>query len=490
MNHLDLSDLPSLDEIESELASRSLYEFNRVSWPILNPTEPLIDGWHLQAISDHLQAVFHGHIQNLLITIAPRMSKSTLGSIKFTPWVWTQDPSWSFMYVSFSRDLASDHSVKCRRLIESSWYQRHWGHLFRLTSDQNEKMKFSNDKRGVREAYGMGGTTGSGARIIVVDDPHDVKDWTSPTKLKRTLDTYDASVHNRLNNPNDPRRVMIMQRISERDLGMHVARQGWEHLMLPTEYDPKRSKATVLGWKDPRQRPGELLCPKRFSAEQVRTEKEKRPRIFASQHQQNPSTDAGAIFKRNLWRFYSEDPRTMGQHMETQLQSWDCAFKDEPLSSMVAGQVWGKMGGNYFLLDRRLEHLSFVGTVAAVRAMTQLWPKARAKVIEDKANGTAVINTLKDEISGLIPWPPKGERMDSKIGRAWSVQPLQQAGNLYLPDPQKVGWVEEFIEYCASFPDAEFDDDVDALTQALQYIEQIPSSSAPLAVGNGTRWLK
>ena len=154
--------------------------------------------------------------------------------------------------------------------------------------------------------------------------------------------------------------------------------------------------------------------------------------------------------------------------MEEIIQSWDMAFKDLDTSSKVAGHAWGRKGADRFLLDRICEHLDFVASIAAVRAMTGRWPTATAKIIEDKANGPAVINALSGKITGLIPWPPKGQAMGSKISRAYASQPELEAGNVWLPSPETHPWVTEFVEYCVAFPGGEYDDDIDAMTQALE----------------------
>jgi len=172
--------------------------------------------------------------------------------------------------------------------------------------------------------------------------------------------------------------------------------------------------------------------------------------------------------------------------MEEIIQSWDCAFKDLSTSSKVAGHVWGRRGANTYFLDRDTQHRDFVSTLKAIANMTERWPDARAKIIEDKANGTAVINAAKDKIPGLIPWPPKGKPMGSKVSRAVAMQPRQEAGNIWLPDPQKYPWVEEFIEICAAFPGCEFDDDIDAMSQAHDRFRASPAMPTADAFDIGT----
>ena len=139
------------------------------------------------------------------------------------------------------------------------------------------------------------------------------------------------------------------------------------------------------------------------------------------------------------------------------------AFKDLDSSDFVVGQVWGRKGGDRFLLDQVKERFDFPQTLNAVRVCNRKWPRSYAKLVEDKANGTAVIATLRHEVQGLIPVQPEG----GKEARASAVSPQVESGNVYLPHPAIVPWVDAFIHECASFPNAAHDDQVDAMSQAL-----------------------
>jgi predicted phage terminase large subunit-like protein len=145
------------------------------------------------------------------------------------------------------------------------------------------------------------------------------------------------------------------------------------------------------------------------------------------------------------------------------LQSWDCTFKDTAASDFVAGQVVGRLGADKFLLDYVCERLGIVATMEAIRSWRIKWPKAIAILIEDKANGPAVIQMLHKEIAGLIAVDPKG----GKTSRAYAAAPEVESGNVYLPHPLIAPWVGRFIGSAASFPNAAHDDDVDAFTQAI-----------------------
>ena len=153
----------------------------------------------------------------------------------------------------------------------------------------------------------------------------------------------------------------------------------------------------------------------------------------------------------------------------TMIQSWDMAFKGLATSDYVVGQVWGARHADRFLLDQCRDRLDMPSTKEAVKRMSQRWPKAGAKLIEDKANGPAVIQELRRDVSGLIEVNPEG----GKIARAHAVAAQAESGNIYLPHPAIAPWIEALIEEMASFPNGRNDDQVDAMTQALNRLRTI-----------------
>jgi len=432
---------------------------------------------------EHLQAVFNGEILNLLINVPPRHSKSSIAAVCWPAWGWIKKPSFDWLFSSYSGGRAIDDSVSCRRIIESAWYRRNWGHVFHLTSDQNQKSRFENSETGKRIAIGLlGAGTGEGGDVVAVDDAHNINDQYSPKKLKAAIDAWDQVFSQRANDPKHSRKVIIGQRMSARDLSSHVMKQGgYELLTLPTEYDPKRMILTGIGWKDPRTIHGELLNPERVGPKEVSEAKRRLgARGFAAQHQQNPSEDEGAIFKRPYWKYYREKPEEIGKAADTIVLSVDCAFKDEQSSSLVAIHAWAKKGPNKYLLDRDSTHKDFIATVRALVRMAEKWPDAIAKIIEDKANGPAVINICQEKLPGLIAYQPEG----SKVSRANAMQPEHEAGNIWLPHSSVCDWVEEFVEYTAAFPEGEFDDDIDAMTQAWDWFRTHDNWSGETLMAN------
>lgn len=480
-----------IDEIDRELASRHLREFVQQAWAVVEPATAFVPGWHLDAICDHLQAVTSGQIRNLLITLPPRHMKSLAVSVFWLCWEWIRSPERRWLFSSYAETLSLRDSVQCRRLLQSPWYRKNWGDRFVLTSDQNEKRRFENSKSGYRIASSVGGSnTGEGGDRIVVDDPHNVNDAESDLVRQGAIAWWDTVMSTRMNDPKTGAKVIVMQRVHERDLGGHVLEQGgYEHLCLPAEYEGSR-KTTVIGWSDPRQQTGELLCPERFGRAEIEELKRRLGSYAAAaQLQQRPSPAEGGLIKRHWWRFWQPRgaalppvmvkhpdgtvgavmPTVLPEFFDETLQSWDCAFKDLKSSDYVVGQVWARKSADRFLLDQDRRQMDCPATMEAIRNLTAKWPRARAKLIEDKANGSAVVQMLRHELPGMLPVEPEG----GKIARVSAVSPQIESGNVYLPHPAIAPWVEGFIEECAAFPHGRHDDQVDAMSQALLRLTRI-----------------
>ncbi len=296
------SSLPApheLVELDAELARRSFADFVRQAWDVVEPAAPLIWGRHMDALCDHLQAVAEGRIRNLLINIPPGHSKSLAVSVLWPAWMWTRRPEWRGLFSSYAGDLAIRDSVKCRTLVESDWYQAAFMRGWELSSDQNVKSYFQNTRMGFRAALSVGGkTTGFRGDAVVVDDPLNAVDAHSKAARDAAIRWFDQAMGNRLNDLRKGVRVVIMQRLHQEDLSGHLLEAGgWEHLCLPTEFEPKRRGATCIGWKDWRAEPGELLFPDLFPEDVIAAEKRRLGALgFAGQHQQRPSPAEGNLF--------------------------------------------------------------------------------------------------------------------------------------------------------------------------------------------------
>lgn len=480
-----------------EECETSLRAFVRASWAIIEPGVPYIHGMHIDAICEHLEAVSNGEIRQLIINMPPRHGKSTVLAVLWPAWVWITNPAKKWLYASYAENLSIRDSRKCRNLIRSPWYQKHWSGKFKIVTDQNEKRRFDNDKMGYRLATSVNGSnTGEGGDLIVYDDPNNVNEVDSDTIREGVNDWHDQTMTTRLNDPKTGARVVVQQRSHERDMTGHLLEKGgWDLLMLPAEYEGP-TKATSIGWVDPRSKFGELLAPERFGPTEIETLKRDLGATGAAgQLQQRPSPGEGGKFKRQYWNYWNPvgtDTRPVqvknpGQQaidktpipipiaFEQIVQSWDCTFKDEKDNDFVAGHVWGRIGANVYLIARKSERMDFPKTLKAVRAMSKEFP-CPEKLVEDKANGPAVIATLRNEIPGLIAINPEG----GKVARANAVAPYAEAGNVFLPNPDLFPWVRDFVEQCANFPRGRHDDDVDAMTQALRRLyDALSNTSVP-----------
>ena len=445
----------------------------------------VIDGLPIRAICLHLQAVTEGRIRNLIINVPPGHAKSLLTAVFWPAWVWIDHPEARFLFASNREPLAIRDSLRCRRLIESDFYQARWGGKYQLCGDQNQKNRFENTATGYRIVVSIGTGTGERGDYVVVDDPHSVDQAESEAERTNAIDWWNGSMATRVNNLATGHKVVIQQRLHEADLTGDLLLKGdYELLCLPAEFEPERRCSTSIGWTDPREGPGELLWPEKFSNTDLdRLKISLGSYRYAGQYQQRPSPAEGGIFKRIWFRFWRpahmEFPpvqvRTargevcsiqaipVPAEFDTVIQSWDMSFKDLATSDYVVGQVWGARKGDRFLLDQTRARMDMPATKEALKELSRRWPKAAAKLIEDKANGPAVIQELQHELSGLIEVNPEG----GKIARAHAVAPQIESGNVYLPHPAIASWVEAFIEEAAAFPNGRNDDQVDAMTQAL-----------------------
>src|SRR5579864_4054381 len=257
-------------KVERELATRSLREFVRQAWHVVEPSTIFVPGWHIDAIIEHLEAVSAGRIRSLLINVPPRHMKSLLVSVFWPAWEWIRWPERRWLFASYAESLAIRDNLRSRRLIQSAWYQGNWGDRFQFAGDQNEKHKVETDRGGHRIAVGTGGSaTGEGGDRLVIDDPHNIGEIESTLVRKGALDWFDTVWSTRANDPKTTARVIIMQRSHSDDLSGHVLEQGgYEHLSIPAEYEGD-SRKTAVGWSDPRREEGELLWPERFGPAEI-----------------------------------------------------------------------------------------------------------------------------------------------------------------------------------------------------------------------------
>ncbi len=472
--------------IDRDLAEKRLHNFIRQAWHVVEPATDYVDGWHIRAICEHLEAITLGHVKNLIINVPPGHMKSLTTVVMWPTWEWgpRNRPHYRYLTASYSSALSERDNNKSRMLIQSDWFQQFWGDRVQLTKAGEQRIE--NAGTGFRVASSVGGL-GTGERVhrAIMDDLLRANDAHSEA-MRNVAIEHVRAMSTRGVNPREFAQVLIMQRLHENDpTGFILSEQlaNWDHLCLPAEFEPTRvymiggnrkvvdvraaptsrhlaKDGTVEPWVDPRANEGDLLWPQQYnSTELAKIKTALGSQGAAGQLQQRPSPAGGAIFKRGWFKFYKVAPAQFDEVS----QSWDCTFKKLDTSDFVSGQVWGRVGANKYLLYRVNERMSFTETLNAIRATSYRWPEATAKLIEDTANGPAIIDTLTAEIPGIIAVSPEG----GKVARAMAIQPEVEAGNVWLPDPSIAPWVLDFIEYCVVFPNGTHDDDVDAMTQQL-----------------------
>ena len=487
-------------------AEESLYTFLKAAWVHMDPS-PWVDGWPVQALCEHLQAVASGDVRRLIINIPPRCGKSNAVAVAFPAWVWAQrnrgptsGPGVRFLFASYAERLSIRDSIKCRRLMGSPWYQSLWGDRFHLRADQNTGHRFTNDQNGERLITSISGTaTGEGADIFGIDDPNAANEAFSEATIQSTIDWWDQTASTRLNDPRTGAYVLIQQRLAEDDLSGHILEKNigdWTHLCLPMHYESARSFVTNIGWQDPRTTEGELLWPERFAPEEVSIlERTLGPYAAAGQLEQRPEPAGGGVIKREWWKLWEADAFPPFDFV---LASLDTAYTLKTENDFSALTVWGvytanpvaaptkivDLNGRPIDYDRlyaqetprvmlmsawqeRLDLHSLVNkTAATCKAL-----KVNKLVIESKAAGISAAQEIRrlynnSDFSVQLLDP----RAADKLARLYSVQHLFAEGLIYAPDRS---WADMVITQVGVFPKGKHDDLVDTVSQALRHIRDL-----------------
>lgn len=494
---LIIEELKASDEKIKRNCEKSFSFFFRWAWDIIEKEEPLRWNWHYDILCNELQNQAERiHRKepkeyDLLINVPPRSGKSRLCTVLFMAWCWIRFPDQKFVCWSYSESLSMDHAVDSRSVIQSNEYQEWWSEKFSMAIDQNAKTNYRNNKGGHRISTSVGGRgTGSGGNYNIVDDPINAMDGDSAAVRLKVIKWWKKAARSRLNNAAVDIRIVIMQRVHEDDLSGHIlANSGtkYKHICIPAEDSgnispPYLKKFYVNG----------LFFPDRFSQQDLDDHKDPTgmgPYDYAGQYQQEPSPPEGGLFKRKNWVFWRPKgvilPDVQVKHGKTMITcktieldptfdmtvgSWDMAFKDFQHSDHVAGWVVAKKRAMLFLLDRDNGVKDFNASVDAVVAQDVKWgSRLAATLVEDKANGPAVINFLHDKVNSILPVTPKG----SKFARAMPLGAQQEAGQVVLPHPGIAPWVMDVIDQFAMFPEGSKDDDVDSISQARDYLFKV-----------------
>ncbi len=420
---------------------------------------------HLRLIARKLEAIESGKLKRLMVFMPPRHGKSFLISQYFPAWFMAKNPTKKVILTSYSQDVASDFGRKVRNQITTPEFSQVFPGIT-VTDDSNATKRFHLDNGGEFFAVGAGGPlTSRGGDLIIIDDVHkNREELESPDQRAKVEEWYRSTLYTRLM-PGGAI-ILVQTRWHLDDLPGRLLKQKsdqWEVLELPAISDA-----------------GQALWPHRFPLETLEQIKQTIGSYeFEAQYQQRPTLREGGIIKRDWLKFYDILP---DRHPEMVLQSWDLSFKGEGTSDYVVGSVWEKHQGRAYLVDQVRARMNFPETLQAFRSFSMKHPKAGLKLVEEKANGAALIAMLQKEISGIVGVNPD----KAKELRLHAVAPFFEAGNVYLPKAKP--WIHDYIEELVNFGSWAHDDQVDSTTQALSrlFIAAIGEWSDNSAYGTGT----
>lgn len=452
-------------------------KFVELAWHLIE-TDPYVHSWQIEEVCLHLQAVTEERIKDLVINIPPGFTKSLLVSVLWPAWVWIERPWFRWIFGSFDLGLALRDAEKMFNIIKSNWFVHRWGQLLSSSTAKFAMGDFENVKGGFRfSTTPHGAGTGRHAHARVVDDPN------KPDDAEHATATIGARLHhsaswwkNTMASRGLPKQegrpafasVVNMQRIHKNDLSGVCVGEGYTHLCLPMRFDPKRAcktfdlKGNPLGG-DRRTEKGELLNPKRFDEATVEAiEKRMGKAVAEAQLQQNPNPAEGLLFKRASFKRFTLQEFPFAESFS--VLSIDCSVKDLDDSDFNGFEVWGQTKGQKCCYDSVIVKTDLDGIIATALTILSRW-KVNAVLIEGKANGPSAIKALRKRLNNVIEVDPK----TAKPERAQAAKVFYEAGSVY--HLEGAAWLDRKETNLADFPKSTNDDDVDATTQAILYLD-------------------
>lgn len=463
----------SLDGVRARCAA-SLMGFMREAWHVLEPKTQFHEGWALRLMAAHLEAVTAGRTNRLLENVPPGMMKSLMTSVFWPAWEWgPKDMAWvRYLTTSYEETLAIRDNTKMRRLIESDWYQRHWGDRVQLTSDQNAKKKFDNTAGGGREGRAFISMTGGRGDRVIIDDPHSVTSAESPHQRAETVKLFREALSDRLNNEASAV-VVIMQRLHEDDVsGVILAEElGYTHLCLPMEFEADRASTTPFG-ADRRMAEGELLFPELFSRTRVEElKKVKGTYAYAGQYQQRPAPREGGMLKPHWFERVKAVPVQANR-----VRRWDLAASEDSKGrdpDYTVGLLMARDRAGLFYIEDVVRGRWSAAEVEKIMKSTAEADKAtygmtlRTSWPQDPGQaGKAQAKHLSLMMAGHNIVVPERET-GSKEVRATGMAAQAEAGNFRILD---AAWTKGFLDEAGLFPMSGHDDQIDAASGAFHLL--------------------
>ena len=452
-----------LDAETRESGDANFLDFVHTMWPTF------IDGAHHKLMAKKFQEIAEGKLKRLIINMPPRHTKSEFASYMLPAWYLGKYPGKKIIQCSNTAELAVGFGRKVRNLVDSDVYKKIFPNVG-LKSDSKAAGRWSTSGNGEYFAIGVGGTvTGKGADLLIIDDPHSEQEAaiasTNPEVYDKVYEWYSSGPRQRLQ-PGGAI-VIVMTRWAKRDLTGRI-------LKAAEERDGDRWEVINLPAILPSEKP---LWPQFWSLEELEAlRSELPPAKWNAQYQQQPTSEEGAIVKREWWKVWEQE---RPPQCEFVIQSWDTAFTKNERSDYSACTTWGvfhkdedEKDVNIILLDAFKDKMEFPELKQKAKEMYEEW-EPDSCIIEAKASGAPLIQELNKQggmfIRGYTPTRGKAGQSNDKIARLNVIAPIFQAGKVWAPETR---WADEVIEEMARFPNAEHDDLVDSSVQALMRFRQ------------------
>ncbi|NCP12229.1 MAG: phage terminase large subunit [Sphingomonadales bacterium] len=464
------------DDAISALARLDFAFFLQLAFRELGGEGGYCHNWHIDAIIHQLNRVRARDNHRLIGTLPPRHLKSRIVSIAWPAWMIGHNPALSFLCVCYGQDLADDHARDCLKIIESKWYRRMFPSLV-LTRRAIADIQTSAGGRRMATSVD-GATTGFGADVIIVDDPMKAQDAMSQVVRDKINRWFDDTLAQRLNDQLYGSIIVVMQRLHEGDLvGVLKKREAWHELCLPAIATRDEAIPLTRG-RIYNRREGCALHPARQPLWLLEQRKAENSVVFAGQYQQAPISEFGNLIEARWLQTF--DPVSLDRSQGMIVQSLDTASKDNPFndySVCITAIVIGKL---VYVIDIFRARHKFTELKAKAIELARLH-SAKAMLIEDASSGTALIQSLQADEPLGVPSPiPRRPNMD-KISRVMNVSAMIQAGRLFLPE--RAHWLADFTGELLGFPAARHDDQVDALSQLLIWVQEKDMYRVPLNAG-------
>lgn len=515
-NHLRRADAAACTE--------SLLEFAKLAWPIIEPGTPLRLNWHIEAICLHLEAMTRAEILKLIINMPPGLMKSTMVSVLWKAWEWIKLPHLRYLTGSFDEKLAMRDAMKTRDIVESPWYRDLFRPEWRIKKDQNAKGHFINTRQGFRFTFAIGGkVTGHRGDGVLLDDPLNARDQYNAAVKAATMWKIDKVLTTRVNDPALGRFAIVMQRLADDDPSGELLRRTvecvdangdpeigpdgrplldddgeplrvplYQHLCLPSEFEPERRVTTSIGWTDPRTKPGELLFPTFHTPKAIAELKQALgSEGFAGQHQQRPvSLDGGRFkrpwFTRRRWRSERFQPGAIrifrdgagpGEEDKTGelvlldtcliFSTVDVAVGEKKTNDLTCYGVWAVTPkGELVLLQEVWKRMSEPDSIAEAKALKVAWPRLSHFVVEKNGVGFPLVQQMQAAMMAVVPISVHAD----KLVKSTCAVVMAEAGRIVIPDPDEQEWATAWLAEITLFPGAAHDDRVTCLSLAAEQV--------------------